>query len=975
MSTLHGFELIHEQAVPELNTKARLFRHVRTGAELLSMENADTNKVFSINFYTPPATANGVAHIMEHSVLCGSRKYPLKEPFVELIKGSLNTFVNAFTFSDKTCYPVASQVLQDFYNLIDVYMDAVFYPTIAPQTLQQEGWHYELMSEDAPLIYKGVVFNEMKGSYSSPDRLLGNYSQATLFPDTAYGVDSGGDPKVIPDLTYEQFKAFHDTYYHPSNALIYFYGDDDPTMRLQIADGYLKDFEARPIDKTVRHQPRFTEPRRFTYPYDMGAEETDESDEAANKAMVTVNWVLADTTDTETHLGLQILAYLLTGTPAAPLYKALIDSGFGESLAGGGLDDQIAQMIFSTGLKGIAAEAADGVEALIFDTLRGLVQGGIEADIIEAALNTVEFRLRENNTGQFPRGLALMLNALTTWLYGGDPLAPVAFEAPLAAIKAKAADHYFERLITQYLLDNPHRTTVILTPDPTVREREEVAETERLARARSNMTADKLRAVMANTEALRHAQETPDSPEALALIPTLKLSDLDKHNPTIPLAQITDGASRIIYHDLFTNGIAYFDVGFDLHMLPDADLPYVELFSRALLEMGTATEDYVKLTQRIGRKTGGLDTATFFATNRKAGEATTWLFLQGKSTVAQVDDLLAILRDVLETVNFDNQERFKQIAVEEKADLEAGIVPSGHIAALTRLRAHFSEAEWATEQTSGVSYLFFLRDLIDQIDRDWSSVRAKLETMRRTLLNRRTMLTNVTLDAANWAIVAPKLTAFLAALPESESTRVAWNPKYPMGNEGLTIPTQVNYVAKGANLYAHGYQVHGSHMVILNYLRTTWLWERVRVQGGAYGGFAVFSRTSGTFGFVSYRDPNLLNTLDIYDATGGFLRELKLDDAELTRAIIGTIGDIDGYLLPDAKGYTSLTSYLVGDADADRQRLRDEVLGTTAADFHAFADVIAQVAVHGAVTVVGSAEDIAAANRERESLLTVVKVV
>ncbi len=478
MTIMHGFELVREQEIPELKTRARLFRHGKTGAELLSLENDDENKVFGITFRTPPKDSTGAPHILEHSVLCGSRKYPVKEPFVELVKGSLNTFVNAFTFPDKTSYPVASTNLQDFYNLIDVYLDAVFYPLITPLTLAQEGWHYELDAVDSPLIYKGVVYNEMKGAYSSPDNVLGRHSQQSLYPDTTYGCDSGGDPEKIPELTYEAFKAFHERYYHPSNSRIFFYGDDHPEERLRLINGYLQDFEHIDPDSGVQLQPRFAIPRRVALPYDAGAGEDAQDD---HKAYITVNWLLPETGDPETTLGLGILEHILVETPASPLRKALIDSGLGEDLVGGGLDTGLRQMNFSTGLKGVSPQDTQKVEALIIDTLARLAQDGIDPETVAASLNTVEFRLRENNTGSFPRGLSLMLRALTTWLHDSDPIAPLAFQVPLFSIKTRldSGERYFENLIRDCLVDNMHRSTVILEPDPDLSKRREAAEKER----------------------------------------------------------------------------------------------------------------------------------------------------------------------------------------------------------------------------------------------------------------------------------------------------------------------------------------------------------------------------------------------------------------------------------------------------------------------------------------------------------------
>ncbi|NUM49338.1 MAG: insulinase family protein, partial [Anaerolineales bacterium] len=478
----NSFTLLREQQIPEINSLARLYRHNQTGAELLSIINDDENKSFGITFRTPSADSTGLAHIMEHSVLCGSRKYPVKEPFIELVKGSLNTFLNAMTFSDKTTYPVASTNLQDFYNLVDVYLDAVFFPLIPEHTLAQEGWHYELDSPDAPLEYKGVVFNEMKGAYSSPDNRLGTVIEESLFPDHPYQFDAGGNPEVIPNLTYAQFKKFHETYYHPSNARIYFYGDDDPEKRLELLETYLQEFDRLEVHSEVPLRAPFDEPRRAEYPYDAG-------EDTAQKAMTSVNWVLAPHTDRERGLAFGMLSHILSGTPASPLRKTLIDSGLGEDVTGG-LDTQIQQLVFSAGLKGLADENAGKVETLILETLQKLADDGLDPHAVEASLNTFEFRLRENNTGGFPRGLSLMMCTLASWIYDGDPIEPLGFEEPLQTIKAKiaAGEPYFENLIRTFLLDNPHRTTVLLKPDPNLRARTEAAERARLDATRAAMT-------------------------------------------------------------------------------------------------------------------------------------------------------------------------------------------------------------------------------------------------------------------------------------------------------------------------------------------------------------------------------------------------------------------------------------------------------------------------------------------------------
>ncbi len=961
-----SFTIQKEQHIPEVNATVKLFTHDKSGAQLMSVTNSDENKVFGITFRTPPRTSNGIAHIMEHSVLCGSRKYPVKEPFIELAKGSLNTFLNAFTYPDKTCYPVASQNLQDFYNLVDVYLDAVFYPLIPEHTLQQEGWHYELETPESPLTFKGVVFNEMKGAYSSPDDLLEDKSRNSIFPDHTYGLDSGGDPSVIPDLTYEEFKSFHEEYYHPSNAYIWFYGNDPEDKRLEYLDGWLNEFEKKEVSSQIPLHDKFEKPIQKTIFYDSG-----DSEDA--KAYLTVNWMLGEH-DIKTGLSLDVLAHILLATPASPLKKALLDSGLGEDVVGGH-EDHLRQTTFQAGMKGINREDLEKAEKLILDTLAELARTGIDPDTIGASLNTIEFRMREQNTGRFPRGLFMMLNALTSWLYDDDPIDVLAFEAPLNAIKKEALKGgYFEKLIQSFLLDNPHRSTVHLIPDPEEGVRIAAAEVERLSTAKAGMSSNQIEKTIKTARHLKALQDAPDSPEALSKIPSLSLDDLDRKNKSIPIDIQTIGGTPVFFHNLATNGILYLDLGFDLHSLPADLLPFLGIFGRMLLHMGTQTQDYVQLSQRIGRETGGIHSATFTSAIRESNDSALWFFLRGKAVISQADDLLEILKDVLLTARFDNRERFKQIVLEDKARAESGLIPGGHLVINNRLRARFGEADWVSEKISGVEQLFFLRSLIEEIDRNWDSILEKLETVRSLLINRTAMIANVTLDADPYTSFSPKLSSFLDAIPSRKNDPIKLEREDSVNNEGLIIPAQVNYVGKGANLYRLGYEPHGSINVIRNYLGTTWLWEKVRVQGGAYGGFSLFDMNSGTFTFLSYRDPNLLRTIENYDKTVDFLADLDLSADELKKSIIGTIGNMDAYQLPDAKGWTSMTRYLTNYTDEERQRIRDDVLGTTARDFKQFAGILAELKEVGDVVVLGSAEAIEKANQEKEDFLEIKKV-
>jgi len=968
MSNHPAFELIRDEQIAEVNSQARLYRHKKTGAEVLSLVNDDENKVFGVTFKTPPEDSTGIAHILEHSVLCGSRKYPVKKPFVELLKGSLHTFLNAMTFPDKTAYPVASQNLKDFYNLVDVYLDAVYFPLISEDTFRQEGWHYELDDAQAPLVYKGVVFNEMKGVFSSPDAVMRDVAQRSLYPDVTYGKSSGGDPKAIPDLTYAQFKRFHEKFYHPSNTRAFFSGDDDADARLDILDAYFSQFERAPVDAEVGLQPRFNAPRQIVATY---AGPKDEG--KARDGMVSLNWMIDPPEDRTEGLSHGLLSYMLAGNSAAPLRKALTDSGLGEGMTGGGIGSGLRQPMASFGMKGIDPADAGKVEALILSTLEQIATDGIDKQTVEAALNTFEFSLRENNTGSFPRGISMMFSALSTWLHGGDPLAPLAFEEALTALKAKAAEGHFESEIRRLFLDNSHRTTVTLSADPEQGAREVDEEKARLAAVRATMDDAAIAETIAETEKLRALQEAVDDPAELAKIPALTLADLPRESRTVPIEIGTLGDATLFYHDLPTLGIIYTDLGFDLHVLDKALLPYLPLFGRALLQTGTKTEDFVSLTQRIGRSTGGIAQHRALSAKQNSDGSAAWFFLSGKAVPDKHAEMLDIMGDVLLDARLDNRERFKQMALEEKAGFEARLVPAGNSIVDTRLKSGLTEASWIAEQLGGVTYLQFLRELVKRIDSDWASVQTTLETIRDRLFNRGRMVVNVTADAAIWDGARSELEQFLGRLPSGTVDLADWAVDFAPRSEGLVIPAQVNYVGKGANLKALGFELTAASSVALKFLNTTYLWDKVRVQGGAYGGSSRFDLTSGNFAFLSYRDPNLLKTLDAYDGAAKALNA-GIGEADLTRSIIGVIGDIDGYEFPDAKGYSSMWRQLTGTTDAIRQQRRDEVLNASGADFKALAAAVEAVAKHGHVVVLGGQAAITAANDQRPGLLDVTKV-
>ncbi|WP_157493107.1 insulinase family protein [Desulfonatronovibrio magnus] len=931
MSYQDKYELLEEKEIKEINSHARLYIHKKTNARILSLQNNDENKVFSINFRTPPKDNTGVAHILEHSVLCGSKKYNVKEPFVELLKSSLQTFLNAITFPDKTCYPVASQNLQDFYNLMDVYLDSVFYPKLARQTFEQEGWHYEVSDPKAPLKYKGVVFNEMKGSYSSPESLLYDYSQMSIFPDSTYGFDAGGDPKVIPDLTYENFTDFHKKYYHPSNAFIFFYGDNDEYERLEKLSHYLDQFDLQKIDSDIKIQTKLKMNQRVIKSYSA-------SNESNPKSFLTVNWLLPDTFDAELNLNLRILDYILTGMPGSPLRKALIDSGLGEDLAGVGLESDIRQMYYSTGMRGIDSKDLSKVERLIKTTLKKLVEDGIDKEIIKAAINSLEFALRENNTGSFPRGMAVMFRALTTWLYDDSPFTLMEFSDVLENIKTRldSGERIFEDLINKFLIENEHRSVVILEPDQGLEAMIQEEETQQLQEARLRMTDEEIHKIIQKNAELKQFQEASDDPQELARIPRLQRSDMEEKVKTVP-REVTElkGVETLI-HPLPTNGIYYFDLGFDLHFLPQKYLPYIPLFGRALVEMGTKDKDFVNMTTLIRQKTGGLSPVVFSNSIKGQKSGACRLFLRAKALPDNVPDLFQIIREIIKEVDLGNRDRFKQILLEEKSAMEQSLVPAGHRFVGLRLKSRYSEADWAQEHMSGLSYLLFLRHLIKMMDKDWDKIKRDLNEIGFLLFHKDAMLVNITAEDDLLKKYQIEAENFLDSIDKHEISTSTWVSCCEAGNEGIFIPAQVNYVGKTVSLANTKYNFHGSSLVASRFLRASWLWDQIRVQGGAYGAFGSYDYLSNIMTFASYRDPNIIETLNAFAGCGSFLIRKDLNEDEVEKAVIGAIGEMDSYQLPDAKGFSSAVRYLTNIDDDHRQKVRNEILSTSLDHFQEF---------------------------------------
>lgn len=947
------FILSSERSLSEVDGIARLWEHHDTGAQILSITNNDENKCFGVTFRTPPKNSTGVAHILEHSVLCGSKKYRVKEPFVSLLKGSLQTFLNAFTFPDKTCYPVASANLQDFYNLIDVYLDAVFHPSLTENTFQQEGCHLEASSPNGPWTYKGVVYNEMKGVYSSPDSLLAETSQHSLFPDTLYSLDSGGNPELIPSLTYQAFKCFHNTYYHPSNSRFFFWGDDPESRRLDIIAEALKGYKRQEINSNITYQKPFATPRRQQIPY--AAQEG-----SCPKSLFTMNWLLGDRCNVEECLVLEMLEHILEGLPGSPLRRALISSGLGEDTVGAGLETDLRQMFYSTGLKGIDEKDIPHAEDIILTTLRDLTHQGIPPLSIEAAVNAVEFSYRENNFGDFPQGLAAMLQTLSVWLYGGDPLTALAWTSPLGNIKRRLAtgEKLFENTINRCFLENASRSVVVLVPDTKLAASKEESERKRAEAARLAATPEQRAELCKQTLALQAAQTAPDTPEDLAGIPNLCVKDLPPKNRLTPRSITTTGEKLFVVHAFPTRGITYADVLLPMPALAGPLLDRLVLFCRSLRETGTSKHDFSSLGSLIAAKTGGIGISPLVVTNLD-GTSRLFLDLSGKAVTSKLPDFCHLVIEMLMkpaecTTLFTD--RLREMIFEAKARLEQGLIDSGHTAVSRRIQAHFTQDAAIAEKTCGIEYLTRIQYISKNFVRDTDQLIADIQSLRGLLINASSAYVNCIASQNDVSTGVVELKKLLMALPATTLTSGQQTTALLPTNENAEIfvtPSQVNYVGKGTNLYQLGYRYTGAAHVILRYLRMGYLWETVRVKGGAYGASCSLNRSTGNFICTSYRDPNIIETLNAYDGIADYLSHCDLDSAELERAIVGAIGDLDAYQLPDARGRRSFLEFLTSDTEEIRQKIREEIFSTTVKNFREFADIMAEARTNGFISVIG----------------------
>lgn len=957
----NGFKLIKSERIDEINSVARLFSHVKSGARLLKLENDDDNKVFSISFRTPPEDSTGLPHILEHSVLCGSRKFPSKEPFVELVKGSLNTFLNALTFSDKTMYPVASKNQKDFYNLMDVYLDAVFYPNIYkyPEILMQEGWHYEIDNKDSDIIYKGVVYNEMKGAFSAPESILFRKIQESLFPDTAYGRESGGDPEVIPQLTLEQFLSFHKKYYHPANSYIYLYGSGNIDEELKfIDDKYLKDFDKADVDSEIQMQKSFENMREtvIEYPISSGEDEED-------KTFFSLSIVTGQSTDPEIYMAMQILEHMLLETPAAPLKKALFEAELGKDVFGQ-FDNSILQPVFSIVVKNSNEDKKEKFTQVVFDTLNKLVSEGIDKKLIEASINLMEFELREAEGHGWPRGLVYGIKCMDSWLYGEDPALHLSYESSLAKVKAGLTSDYFEKLIKKYLLSNNHCSLIMLKPKKGLAEDRAEKVKKSLADFKANLSPDETEELIAQTKKLRERQAEPDSPEALESIPLLELGDIDRNAEKLPLYEENRSDIKLLLHPMFTNKIAYVGIYFDSSTVDQELLQYIGLLSDVLGKISTEQYSYSDLSNEVYINTGGINFYVDALTeNRDCEKYYPKFVVKSKVLVDRLPRLFELLKEILEGSKFDDERRLKEIIQETRSQLEMRIFDRGHMVAAKRLYSYFSPAGYYTELLSGIAYYKFIKDLEKNFNSKSAEIKNNLQKVSELVFNRRGLIMSLTCEQDDYMKSEESISTFIGCLNEGSRSEQNYNFRVSSQNEGLMTPGNVQYVAKGYNFIKSGYSYTGSLQVLRTIAGYDYLWNHVRVRGGAYGAFCKFDRSGNAY-FVSYRDPALKETLNIYDETVEFLKNFNVDDREMTKYIIGTISKVDIPLTPSMKGHAAAENYIRHITYEDIQKERDEILNTKREDIRAFSNLISDIMKQDNFCVLGNEDKI----KENEKL-------
>lgn len=954
---LAAYEVVEEKEIREINASGCVLRHKKSGARIFTVSCEDENKVFSIGFRTPPSDSTGVAHILEHSVLCGSDKFPLKDPFVELVKGSLNTFLNAMTYPDKTVYPVASCNEKDFQNLMNVYMDAVLHPNIykEPKIFMQEGWHYELESPESDLIYNGVVYNEMKGAFSSPEEVLDRYTRKTLFPDNCYGQESGGDPAFIPDLTYEDFLDFHKKYYHPSNSYIYLYGDMDMEEKLAWLDEeYLSHYQEISIDSRITRQKPFQEPVEEETYYSITEGESEE-----NATYLSINTVVGTDLDPRLYVAFQILEYTLLDAPGAPLKQALIDAGIGQDILGG-YQNGILQPYFSVIAKNADREQRGEFLAVVKGTLRKLADEGINKKSLKAGMNYYEFRYREADYGSAPKGLMYGLQCMDSWLYDGDPMMHLEYQKTFDYLKKVVDDGYFEQLIREYFLDNPFETVLTVSPSKNLTAREEEKTAKKLAAYKASLTEEEIRRLAEQTRALKEYQETPSSQEELEKIPMLRREDIGREPEDIIWEEKEADGVRVIHHDMLTSGIGYLKVLFDTSAVPAEDLPYVGFLKSLLGYVNTEHFTYGDLTSEIHLNSGGVSfSVTSYPDLKNQGQFKGYFMASARVMYEKLDFGFSILGEILTRSILDDEKRVGEVINETRSRARMKLESSCHSAAVARATSYFSATSYFNDLTGGIGYYEFLEKLEREYPANKQEIIARFKSVMKKLFTTSNMLVSYTADGEGYKLLPGALKNLTAVLPKGKEKHYPFAFPAENRNEGFKTASQVNYVARCGTFAHSGYEYTGALKILKVILSYDYLWINLRVKGGAYGCMSGFGR-SGEGYFTSYRDPNLRETNRIYDGIVDYLRDFQVEDRDMTKYVIGTISDMDVPYPPSTRGNRGLSAYLSGVDREMVEREREEVLNATQEDLRKLAPLVKAVLDTGSLCVIGNEEKIGA---------------
>ena len=953
---LSAYQVLEKREITDIKSISYLVRHKKTGARLALLSNDDNNKVFYIGFRTPPKDSTGVAHILEHSVLCGSREVPVKDPFVELVKGSLNTFLNAITYSDKTIYPVASCNDKDFQNLMHVYLDAVFYPNIYRKEaiFRQEGWHYELDGETGELTYNGVVYNEMKGAFSSPDEVLGREILNSLYPHTPYGCESGGDPEVIPELTYEQFLAFHTTYYHPSNSYIYLYGDMDMAEKLEFIDEhYLSSFKAMEVDSRINLEPAFSEPARLEREYPLN-----EGENAEDNTFLAWNLSVGDCLDRELYVAFQILDYALCSAPGAPLKQALVDRGLGKDVYSNYYRG-LRQPGFSVISKGISLDREQEFLSVIREVLTGIVKDGFNEKALLAGINHYEFQYREADYGSTPKGLMYGIQMLESWLHDDNlPFIHIEANNTYASMREKMKQGYFENLIQKYFLDNPHASTVLLKPVAGLGEKQEEALKAKLAEKKRLMTEEQLKQVRDMVDKLNDFRETPDRPEDIAKLPRLSVADIRRDAEKLVNRKTKLGEIPVLHHDLATNGIGYLRLIFSCDGISEELFPYVALLKGCLVLVNTQNYTYGDLANEINLYTGGITPViNVYEQVNDLDRYTVTLELKTKALYENLGKAVSLMEEILLTSDFTDTKRLYEILAEGRSQMQAAMTSMGHSVAMVRAASYVSTSGAANERLGGISFYRLVTELEADFEEKKEQLVQNLVTLSRMIFRPENLMVDFVGEEKELAGLEAPVANLVTGLFTQPVEKSEYTPTVEKKNEGFMTAAQVQYVCRAGDFRRKNLPYHGALKVLNVLMEYEYLWTNVRVKGGAYGCMCGFRR-SGDCYFVSYRDPNLQKTIDVYENASAFVKNFEADESTMAQYIIGAVGEMDKPMNPAAKGLYSLSAYMCGLTDEMLKEEREQVLSADQDSIRKLSGYIDAFMGEDCLCVVGNAQKI-----------------